>query len=296
MAQALAAIAIVSAPIYMLMQHWFTMNAFEPLLWMACAWCVLRYIESGNPRWWLWIGILCGIGLEMKYTIVLFAAGLALGLILTPHRRVFASKWFWFGWLAAFLMFLPHLLWLAHHHFPFLEYEHNVRMTARDVRRGPLAFLLDQANILNPLSAILWVAGLLWLLFTRAGARYSILAWTFLVVLGTLMLTQGKNYYVSPIYPMMFAAGAVGLTRWVRNVWVSGAYAVLLAFSGILLAPLTLPLLRPETYLRYQHALGIAPTKAENQQTGPAAAVFRRRIRMGRHGAQDGCCVQQPST
>jgi hypothetical protein len=274
MAQALAAIAIVAAPIYMLMQHWFTMNTFEPLLWMACAWCVLRYIESGNPRWWLSIGILCGIGLEMKYTIVLLAAGLLLGLILTPHRRIFTSKWFWLGCLAACLIFLPHLIWLAHHHFPFLEYEHNVRMTARDVRRGPVAFLLDQANILNPLSAILWIAGLLWLLFTRAGARYSILAWTFLVVLGALMLTQGKNYYVSPIYPMMFAAGAVGLTRWVRNVWVSGAYAVLLAFSGILLAPLTLPLLRPETYLRYQHALGIAPTKAENQQTGPLPQFF----------------------
>lgn len=275
MAQALAALAVLTAPIYMLMQHWFTMNAFEPLLWMACAWCVLRSIETGNPRWWLWIGVLCGIGLEMKYTIVLFAAGLLLGLALTPHRRVFASKWFWLGSLAAFLIFLPHFIWLVQHHFPFLEYEHNVRSTPRDVRRGPIAFFLDQAQILNPVSAVLWVLGLLWLLFTRTGARYSILAWTFLVVYGTLMITQGKNYYVSPVYPMMFAAGAVAFTRWFRSSWSRAAYTALLAVSGILLAPLSLPLLRPATFLRYEHALGMGPViKAENQRTGRLPQFF----------------------
>jgi len=275
MAQALAALAVLTTPIYMLLQHWFTMNAFEPLLWMACAWCVLHYIESGNPRWWLWIGVLCGIGLEMKYTIVLFAAGLLVGLALTPHRRVFRSKWFWLGCLAAFFIFLPHLLWLIHNHFPFLEYEHNVRMTSRDIRRGPLAFLIDQANILNPVSAVLWILGLLWLLFTRTGARYSLLAWTFLVVVGVLLVTQGKNYYASPVYPMMFAAGAVAFTQWFRSARSRGAYTVLLAVYGLLLAPLSLPLLRPETYLRYEHALGTGPIiKAENQPTGRLPQFF----------------------
>ena len=273
-AQALAALAVLMAPIYMLMDHWFTMNAFEPLLWMAMAWCVLRFIESGNPRWWLWIGILCGVGLEMKYTVVLFAAGLLLGLLLTPHRRVFLSKWFWLGCLAAFLIFLPNLVWLVRHHFPFLEYEHNVRMTTRDVRRGPMAFLLDQAEILNPVSVVLWVSGLLWLLFTRRGARYSLLAWTFLVVLGVLMITQGKNYYVVPVYPMMFAAGAVVLTQWVRSGWLRGTYAAVLALSGAVLAPLALPLLPPETFLRYEHAIHISTPKAENQRTGPLPQIF----------------------
>ncbi len=275
MAQALAALAVLMAPIYMLMQHWFTMNAAEPLLWMACVWCVLRYIETSDPRWWLWIGILCGVGLEMKYTVVLFAAGLLLGLALTPLRNVFASKFFWLGCLAALLIFLPHLIWLVRHHFPFLDYEHNVRMTARDVRRGPLAFLLDQIQILNPLSALLWIPGLLWLFFSKAGARYRILGWTFLVVYGALILTQGKNYYVAPIYPVMFAAGAVAFTSWFRSGWSRAAYTALLAVSGILLAPLSLPLLRPETYLRYEHALGTGPIiKAENQPTGRLPQFF----------------------
>jgi hypothetical protein len=274
MAQAFAALAILFAPIYMLMQHLFTMNAAEPLLWMLCAWCVLRYIDSGDPRWWFCIGILCGVGLLMKYSIVLLGAGLILGLALTPHRRVFTSKWFWLGCLAAILIFLPHLIWLVRHHFPFLEYEHNVRSTARDVRRGPLAFSLDQAAILNPLSVFLWLGGLLWLLFTRDGAKYRILAWTFLVVYGVFMATEGKNYYVAPIYPMLFAAGGVAFTRWIRSAWVRGAYVALLAVSGVILAPLTIPLLRPETFLRYQAALHLAPPKFENQRTGPLPQIF----------------------
>lgn len=273
-AQALAALAVLVAPIYMLMQHWFTMNAFEPLLWMAIAWCVLRWLETGDPRWWLAIGVLCGVGLELKYSIVFFAAGLLIGLALTPHRRVFASKWFWLGCCAALLIFLPHLIWLVRHHFPFLEYEHNVRMSSRDVRRGPIAFLLDQAAILNPVTALLWLPGLFWILFTRAGSRYRILAWTFLVVLVSLLAMKGKNYYVSPVYPMMMAAGAVAFTQFVRHAWLRGGYLVLLAASGALLAPLCLPLLSPPTYLRYQHALRIAPIQAENQPTGPLPQYF----------------------
>src|SRR5215510_6717442 len=32
-AQTLAALAVGAAPIYLLMHHWLTMNAFEPLIW-----------------------------------------------------------------------------------------------------------------------------------------------------------------------------------------------------------------------------------------------------------------------
>jgi hypothetical protein len=250
------------------------MNAFEPLLWMACAWCVLRSLRTGDPRWWLLTGVLTGVGMEMKYSILFFIAGILIGLALTPERRFLRSKWFWLGTLAALLIFLPHLLWLIHNHFPFLEYEHNVRMTDRDVRRGPLSFLLDQAGILNPLSAPIWIAGALWLLLTRSAKPFRILGWTFLAVLVLFIALHAKNYYVVPVYPMVFAAGAIALERVVMNRWLRGGYFALLALSGIMLAPLTLPVLSPQTYLRYQKALGIAPPKAENQPTGPLPQYF----------------------
>src|SRR3979409_2390163 len=63
-AQALAALAAFAAPIFLLMHHWLTMNAFEPLIWIACAWCIVRAINRNEPRYWLWFGVLIGVGME----------------------------------------------------------------------------------------------------------------------------------------------------------------------------------------------------------------------------------------
>ena len=61
-AQSLAALAVIPVPIYLIMHHWLTMNAFEPLLWMSCLWCVVTAINRGEPRYWFWFGVLPGLG------------------------------------------------------------------------------------------------------------------------------------------------------------------------------------------------------------------------------------------
>lgn len=76
-AQALAALAVIPVPIYLIMHHWLTMNAFEPLLWMGCLWCVVRAINRGEPRYWFWFGTLTGIGLETKYSIAFLVLGVS---------------------------------------------------------------------------------------------------------------------------------------------------------------------------------------------------------------------------
>ena len=74
-AQTVAALAVAIAPIYLLMHHWMTMNAFEPLIWMGCVWCIVRAVNTAQPRYWLAAGILVGIGMETKYTIAFFVLG-----------------------------------------------------------------------------------------------------------------------------------------------------------------------------------------------------------------------------
>src|SRR5258707_12796662 len=68
-AQGLAALAVIAAPIFLVFHHWLTMNAFEPLIWMACALCVVRAINNSNSKYWLWFGVLAGLGLETKYSV-----------------------------------------------------------------------------------------------------------------------------------------------------------------------------------------------------------------------------------
>jgi 4-amino-4-deoxy-L-arabinose transferase-like glycosyltransferase len=275
-AQALAALAAFAVPVFLLMHHWLTMNAFEPLIWLACAWCVVRAINRDEARSWLWFGLLIGLGMENKYSTAFFGIAVFAGLLLTPQRRFLANEWIWLGALCSLLIFLPNLIWLVRHDFPFLELMRNIRSTNRDVVRGPVAFVVDQAMIMNPILFPLWVGGLVWLFLGREGSRFRILGWIYGFLLLTFIVLKGKNYYVAPAYPMLFAAGAVAfekVTR-LRFRWSRPVYVALIVAVTCLIAPLSVPILSPESYVRYQEALGFAPPKAENQQTGPLPQHF----------------------
>jgi hypothetical protein len=131
---------------------------------------------------------------------------------------------------------------------------------------------------MHPLLFPLWAGGLLWLFLGRDGRRYRVLGWTFLVVLATLILLKAKNYYVTPVYPMLFAAGAVGLELVTRGKqvgsWIRAAYVVMVVAGGIALAPYSLPILSPDSFIRYQARLHLQPPEIEHQNNGPLPQWF----------------------
>src|SRR5439155_790539 len=85
------------APIYLTFDNFLSMNSFEPLFWMSCAAIVLRILNGGDARLWLLFGVIGGIGVLNKHSMLFFGSGLALGLLLTPARKVFRSPWTWCG-------------------------------------------------------------------------------------------------------------------------------------------------------------------------------------------------------
>jgi hypothetical protein len=275
-AQALAALAVAVVPIYFILHHWMTMNAFEPLIWMTGAWCILRAINSGQQRYWLGFGVLIGIGLQNKYSAAFFVFSVFIGLLATRDRHALKSRWFWFGAAAALLIFLPNLIWLIRHDFPFLELMNNVRRSGRDVVRSPLSFIADQVWILDPVLLPLWAIGLAWLFFGREGRRYRVLGWTYIVLLALFIVLGGKNYYLAPAYPMLLAAGAVAFEAATlhRGRWSRIAYTILIVVATIVLAPMSSPILSPDAFIGYQRRLGVEPIRAENQATGPLPQYF----------------------
>jgi 4-amino-4-deoxy-L-arabinose transferase-like glycosyltransferase len=275
-AQVLAGIAVALAPIYAVMHHWLTMNAFEPLIWMAAVWCIVKAINKDQPRYWMPFGILAGIGLQTKYSTAFFVIAVVIGLLATSERRALANRWFWIGALCAFLIFLPNLVWLVQHNFPFLELMANIRRTTRDIVRGPIAFVADQAMLLNPVTFPLWTAGLLWLFTARTRKNYRVLGWTYFALLMLFMLLRGKNYYLTPAYPMLFAAGGIAFERISLRIgrWITPAYGSLIIASGVALILLVSPILPVELYLKYKAATGLEPVRAENQPTGPLPQFF----------------------
>ena len=234
-AMLLTAVTIVIAPQYLSNGSLLTTNCLEPNIWMACAYFVILAIKRNQPRYWLWVGVFAGIGLEEKYSIAFFIVAIVVGLVLTGQRRALLNKWIWLGGGAAFLIFLPNLLWNIHYHWPFLELMHNIRAEGRDVVLPASEYFLQQALLIHPLTAPIWIFGLLALLLSARLKPYRLLGWSYLVCYAIFFGLHGKVYYLAPIYPMLLAAGAVVIESALnrpRLGWLKPTVAVVLLVSG----------------------------------------------------------------
>ena len=275
-AQAVAALCVLVAPGCLLANHLLTMNAFEPLFWMGCAWLLIRMIKTSNERLWIWFGVLAGFGLENKYSMAIFGAGIMAGLLLTPQRRLLASRWLWIGGAIAFLIFLPNLLWNVAHHFPFLELQANIRRSGRDVPLGPLQFFGQETLTMNPLTLPLWLGGLWFFFGSKLGKPYRVLGWAWMFTALVIVAFSPRVYYLFPAFPLLFAGGGVVWDAWLsgQSAWRRFAWPTLLAASGAILAPLAIPVLPPETYVRYTQTLHLAPPAIETHRLGPLPQLF----------------------
>jgi hypothetical protein len=276
-AQALAALAALVAPGILGGDGLLTMNAFEPLFWMDCAYLLIRLIKTENEKLWIWFGVLAGFGLENKYSMLIFGAGLVLGLLLTPQRRLLANRWLWAGGAIAFLIFLPNLLWNVQHHFPFLELQANIRASGRDVPLGPVAFFVQEILLMHPLTLPIWLGGLWFYFRTEAGRPFRAIGWAWIFTAVVIVSLSPRVYYLFPASPVLFAAGGVLWEQLLvrpRWTWLKFAYPVLMLLVAAVLAPLAIPVLSPETYIRYTKAIGLQQPRIETARLGPLPQIF----------------------
>ena len=214
-AQVAAALAVGFSPVPIFEGHEFQYTSFDLLWWVLTAYFVVRLLKSEDPRWFLAVGAALGLGLETKYAITFYIAGILAGLVFTPARRYLATRWFWAGVAVAFLIFLPNFIWLVRH--DFISYTFLQHIHARDVGQGRAkGFLTGQFYVCaNVAAAPLWIAGLIAFLRDR---RYRMIAFMYLVPLAILFIAKGRHYYMAPAYPMLIAMGAVVQVRWLGTL------------------------------------------------------------------------------
>jgi len=275
----LGCVCVMVAPIYLGLDSLLTMNAFESLVWMGAALIALKIFNGSSAKWWLLFGVVCGVGLLNKHSVLFFGFGLFVGLLLTKQRRQFASPWFWLGGLMALAIFLPNLLWEVHRGFPTIELLRNVQRSGRNTEVGPVGFLLLQAAILHPLTAPVWIAGLVELLRDREGKGWRVLGITWMVIMVCMLTMHGRLYYPAPAYPMLFAAGGVAFERWLSQVgsgrWLKPAYVTVLVLTGLAIAPFAyFPMLSVKQYIAYSQWLHFGPPRIENHRMGPLPQIY----------------------
>jgi Dolichyl-phosphate-mannose-protein mannosyltransferase len=262
--QGLAALASATALILLAIGSTYAYDVFDEFWWTLCATILLVLLRDERPRGFLAFGLVAGLGLLTKETILFWGFALVVGLLLTPQRRLLFTRWTLFGGLIAFALVSPFLLWnatsgWASFHY-WAGYSHN-----HSAGGSPLDFLINQILGMNPFSVLLWGAGL-WYFFSKRGARYRVFGWAYLMLFVLFMAIGGKSYFLAPAYPPLFAGGAMLVGTWrVRfRRWVA-AYPVVLAMIGVLLAPAVMPVLPPAVYA---HMYGKSGSAGSQQESG----------------------------
>lgn len=290
LAQGIAALAALVAPAFVGADALFTMDAFDELWWTLAAYLLVRILATHDARWtvgavparaargrlWLLFGLVCGVGLLTKLTILAFGLAVTLGLLLTPARAELRTRWPYLAALLAAAFLLPYVAWQVGHDWATLTFWHNYGHT-----EDTPTFLIQVVLLMQPLALPLWAAGLWYLLRDPAGAPYRPLGWAFLILSALFLLGHAKSYFLVPAFPPLLAAGALVLERHARRrarirlVWVTVGALVL---GGVVLAPVVAPILPPRTLaaLTPSPIQPVADRFGWPQFVGTVASVYRR--------------------
>jgi 4-amino-4-deoxy-L-arabinose transferase-like glycosyltransferase len=265
-AQVLAAIASLAAVAFLAVGSLFSMDALDELWWVLASYVLILILKRDDGRLWLLFGLIAGVGLATKVTMLFFGFSVAVGLLISPARGHIRTKWPWLGGAIAVAFLLPYLLWNAANGWPTLEF-----FTNYEGSDGPVGFLIGQVPLMNPFTLPLTFAGLWFYLGSREGRPYRALGWMFVTLVVVLALLAAKPYTLSPAYPALFGGGAIVFARLGGRArrFLGPLYVALLLISGALLAPLAMPILPPAAFAStYGSLSGTTNAAAGQSQQG----------------------------
>ncbi|MGY0501053.1 glycosyltransferase family 39 protein [Nocardia sp. FBN12] len=250
-ARALAAGAVASSALVLAVGHLLGTTVFDLAAWSLI--CLLVLKLGRDRRWWLVIGLVVGIGLQNKVLLIVPVLVLAAMLMVTGERKLFTTKYFGFGVAVALVLQLPYLWWQAANGFPQWELSRAIAGGSSGTSDTPIMFVLLQFGLIGVLLVPLWGYGL-WRLWNSPWRAFAL---TYAVLFVVFLATGGKAYYLGGMYPVLLAAGAVGLGRWLgddRRRWA--AVTSVITVNALLSALLFLPVL-PVALLRDSPILAI---------------------------------------
>lgn len=241
-AQAWAAFAALLSPMFLGGNLMFQTVAFDELTWALALFVFTRLLRDRDPRLWLVLGLVIGVGLETKFTIAALPVAIFLAVLIAA-RKTLLSPWPWAGAGIALLLILPNIWWQSTHDWISVQYT----LSHRGHTDGPVAYWLQQLLLVNPLFLVPCIAGMaaLW-----RDERFAPLLHTAILVELIFFASGGKAYYPAPIYSLLYAAGAVWLDARFRRRWPAVSFAVANVALILVLLPVGLPVLDAQTMVK----------------------------------------------
>lgn len=258
--QFLAGLCVLAAPVLLVLFGFYSMNAFEILFVTVLAMLLSEMIRRDKPLW-IWFGVVAGLSVLNKHTSAVYAGALLAGLACTQQRKLLFDRTILYGGIAALVIVLPNLIWQADNSFVSLEFYANAS-SFKNVRTLPHMVLFNQILAANPLTLLVWAAGLAFC--WKSELRVFAIAYGICLVI--LMVSQSSRPdRIAAFYPVLFAAGAL----WFDRKRILRAGALVLAFAGLVgFAPVGLPVLEPAETARYAAFIGVVPSIEKGRSAG----------------------------
>jgi len=267
LAQGLAMLTLFFVPLFQRPASLFHPVVLDQLCWTLGFLALIKISQNPQAGWWWLLGAAGGLGLLTKFSIGFFALGVLGGIICSGQCRLLRTPWPYLAVLVALVIGSASIIGQIRLDYPVVIHMQDLRRQQLQ-RITPTEFLLGQVLDLGP-AILLAGAGLGYLLLNKSARAYRMVGWTCVLAFLILLLLQGKAYYIGPIYPVLFAAGAValeGIRGWLRQAGVVSTVLLVVGW-GLIGLPFGLPVLPPAPMAKYAAALGIKAATTTNRGT-----------------------------
>lgn len=280
-ATSLAAITIFAGPVFLINFGLMSVNPFDILFCTAAGYLVIKILQKPSTKLWIILGIIIGLGLNSKLTMITLAGSLAIGLAISKQRKLYMKPGIYICFGISALMFLPFVIWQINNNLPTLEFIRNVSH-GKHVELSPLQFIGKVAFVLNPITLPIWLIGFFYLFKNPRKIPLTSLGIALVVFFIAYMTNNAKYTYVTPVVPILLAAGSAAIEKWTSFKsanWKRVPVLAIISVFGLMMLPLSVPLLPIDSYASFSEAVNLAEiARLEKNEASKVPQYFADRF------------------
>ncbi|SDK09557.1 Dolichyl-phosphate-mannose-protein mannosyltransferase [Actinopolyspora mzabensis] len=186
--------------------------------WSLLTLLLLRWLRTHragehDDRLLLLSGVVVALSVQVKIHVAVFVVVILLTLTVLGPRAIFRRPLLWVGALIVAVVTVPTVVWQFTHGWPQLAVARSSSAEMTSVGGRLFSFVGMLALLGLVFGVVLGGYGLWRLLRAEETRPYRFLGWSAVGVIAVFLAVGGKPYYVAGVFPVLWAAGALGFQR-----------------------------------------------------------------------------------
>jgi len=252
----------------------FTYDSIDMLIWVLTIYLLVRLIKENKPKLWIMLGLVLGLGLFNKLSILTLGLAIFVCLWLVPKRVYFKSPWIWLSGLIALLFLIPFIIWQSQQNWYYLGVAADYSGGLAYVASFP-EYIWSQLLPNNIFAFPIWITGLGLLLFSAKWRPYRLFGFMYIFLFFLFFFVGAKFYFLIPMYSILLVVGSIRIEKVFENRdWKKAKIKlarIILPVAYVILSipflPMIIPILPVEQLVQFVSVIGVdAGVRQENNE------------------------------